>query len=142
MKSKTSCFNKTIFLKNITHFWPIWLMITGWNIFIMPFMIYNTSLQYKVMKDVTEKELFQMKSNDLLSIVSVYMNPVVLFIFAIIAVMAVFSYLYNSRSANTIHALPVTRKELFLTNYISGLLFLIVPEAVGFLLGTDRKSVV
>ncbi len=136
MKSKTSCFNKTIFLKNITHFWPIWLMITGWNIFIMPFMIYNTSLQYKVMKDVTEKELLQMKSNDLLSIVSVYMNPVVLFIFAIIAVMAVFSYLYNSRSANTIHALPVTRKELFLTNYISGLLFLIVLEAVGFLLGT------
>ena len=136
MKSKTSCFNKTIFLKNITHFWPIWLMITGWNLFIMPFMIYNTSLDYRGIKDITEKELQQMKSNDLLSITSVYINPVVLFLFSIIAVMAVFSYLYNSRSANTIHALPVTRKELFLTNYISGLLFLIVPEAVGFLLGT------
>lgn len=136
MKSKTSCFNKTIFLKNITHFWPIWLMITGWNLFIMPFMIYNTSLDYRGIKEITEKELQQMKSNDLLSIASVYINPVMLFIFSIIAVMAVFSYLYNSRSANTIHALPVTRKELFLTNYISGLLFLIVPEAVGFLLGT------
>lgn len=136
MKLKTSCFNKTIFLKNITHFWPIWLMITGWNIFIMPFMIYNTSLDYRGIKEITEKEFQQMRSNDLLSIVSVYINPVVLFIFSIIAVMAVFSYLYNSRAAHTIHALPVTRKELFVTNYISGLLFLIIPEAVGFLLGT------
>ena len=24
MQSGTSCFNKTIFKKNITHFWPIW----------------------------------------------------------------------------------------------------------------------
>ena len=23
MKSKTSCFNKTIFLKNMTRFWPV-----------------------------------------------------------------------------------------------------------------------
>lgn len=136
MKSKTSCFNKTIFLKNMTHFWPIWLMILGWNLFIMPFMIYNTSLQYRFSGDFSEKELLQMKSNDLLSIVSVYMNPVILFLFSVVAVMAVFSYLYNSKAANTIHALPVTRKELFLTNYVSGLLFLIVPEAVGFLLGT------
>ncbi len=136
MKSKTSCFNKTIFLKNITHFWPIWLLIMGWNLFIMPFMIYNSSLQYKLTSGITEKELIQMKSNDILYIASVYMNPAILFIFSIIAAMAVFSYLYNARSANTIHALPVTRKELFLTNYISGLLFLIIPEAVGFLLGT------
>lgn len=135
MKSKTSCFNKTIFLKNITHFWPIWLMMLGWNLFIMPFMLYNYSLGYRFLTDISEKELLQMKSNDLLSIVSVYMNPVILFIFSVVAVMAVFSYLYNSRSANTIHALPVTRKELFLTNYVSGLLFLIVPEAVGFLMG-------
>ena len=26
MKSKTSCFNATIFKKNITHYWPIWLV--------------------------------------------------------------------------------------------------------------------
>ena len=77
MKSKTSCFNKTIFLKNITHFWPIWLMITFWNIFIMPFMIYNTSLDYNGIKDIAEKEFLQMQSNDLLAIVSVYINPVI-----------------------------------------------------------------
>lgn len=136
MKSKTSFFNKTIFLKNITHFWPIWLMILAWNVFIMPFMIYNSSLQYKMMNTISEKELAILRSNDILSIVYVYINPVILFIFSVIAVMAVFSYLYNARSANAIHALPVTRKELFITNYFSGLLFLVVPEIIGFLMGT------
>ena len=141
MKSKTSCFNKTIFLKNITHFWPIWLMILLWNVFIMPFMIYNDSMQYKYMTDLTQKDLETQKVSDILGIVSVYCNPVILFIFAVIAVMAVFSYLYNTRAANAMHSFPVARKELFFTNYISGLLFLIVPEAVGFLLGTLVSAV-
>ena len=141
MKSKTSFFNKTIFLKNITHFWPIWLMILVWNLFIMPFMIFNSSLQYKMLNNITEQEISILRSNDILGIVAVYANPVILFVFSVIAVMAVFSYLYNSRSAYTIHALPVTRKELFITNYVSGLLFLIIPEIVGFLMGTLVSAV-
>lgn len=134
MKSKTSYFNKTIFKKNITHFWPIWLIILIWNLFIMPFMIYNSSFSYRSM-DMASQEIEQMRINDIISISYAYANPVVLFIFSTVAVMAVFSYLYNARSANTIHALPVTRKSLFLTNYISGLLFLLVPEVIGFLTG-------
>ena len=118
MRSKTSCFNKTIFFKNITHFWPIWMLILAWNLFVLPFMIYNSSQQYKLMNDIGKEELEQSMSNDILSLVAVYINPVVLFIFSVVAVMAVFSYLYQARSANTIHALPVTRKELFFTNYI------------------------
>ena len=92
MKSKTSFFNKTIFLKNITHFWPIWLMILVWNLFIMPFMIFNSSLQYKMLNNITEQEISILRSNDILGIVAVYANPVILFVFSVIAVMAVFSY--------------------------------------------------
>lgn len=135
MKSKTSCFNKTIFKKNITHFWPIWLIILIWNLFIMPFMIYNSSLSYRASDYASRQEMMQMRANDIISIAYVYANPVVLFIFSVVVVMVVFSYLYNARSAYTIHALPVTRKSLFFTNYISGLLFLLVPEIVGFLTG-------
>jgi len=62
------------------------------------------------------------------------MNPWLLFIFAIVSGVAVFSYLYNSRSANMIHALPVRREELFVTNYLSGFLFMVVPQLVSFLL--------
>lgn len=31
-----------------------------------------------------------------------------------------------------VHALPVSRKELFLTNYCSGLLFLLAPQFLAF----------
>lgn len=137
MKSKTSCFNKTIFKKNITHFWPIWLIILLWNLFILPLMIYNNSLQYRAgMQQMGEAELVQRRISDIASLIGVYVSPGILFAFSLASAMAVFSYLYTSRAANMIHALPVTKKELFITNYISGLLFLIVPEAAGFLTGT------
>ncbi len=134
MKSKTSCFNKAIFKKNITHFWPIWLVFIAWNLFILPFMIYNTSLQYSRMH-LSAEQLKQNQNSDILSLVSVFTNPGIIFAFTLVVVVAVFSYLYNNRAANTFHALPVTRKELFVTNYVSGLLFLIVPQVIAFLAG-------
>ena len=56
------------------------------------------------------------------------------FLFGILTAMAVFSYLYNSRSAGFFHTLPMRREGLFLTNYLSGLAFLLVPNVVVFLL--------
>lgn len=36
MKSKTSCFNKTIFKKNMTHFWPLWALYSCYLIVSLP----------------------------------------------------------------------------------------------------------
>ena len=55
-----------------------------------------------------------------------------LFFFAVAAALAVFSYLYSAKSTNMMHALPVNRLELYVTNYLSGLIFLIVPEIITF----------
>ena len=33
MKSKTSCFNKTIFRKNMTRFWPVWAVYLAYLFF-------------------------------------------------------------------------------------------------------------
>lgn len=136
MKSKTSCFNKTVFKKNITHFWPVWLLVLAWNLFILPFMIFDNYLYHGDLSYLTAERLANEKINEIVNCIRIYMEPGMLFIFSVLVVMAVFSYLYTARSAYAIHALPVTRKELFLTNYVSGLLFLIVPEVIGFLLGT------
>ena len=136
MKSKTSYFNKTIFKKNITHYWPIWGIILFWNLFLLPFMLYDNSLQYRYFTNMTQAQMDQQRLSDVTSLLQIYITPGLLFIFSVAAVMAVFSYLYSTRSAYTFHALPVTRIELFVTNYVSGLLFLLVPEAIGFLAGT------
>ncbi|MBO5303625.1 MAG: hypothetical protein J6A92_06200 [Lachnospiraceae bacterium] len=137
MKSKTSCFNKTIFKKNMSRFWAIWLIILLWNLFVLPCNIFINYLHRTEWIEVnaTEAEIAAQKVNEIAGLVGVYMNPTILFIFSLAAAMAVFSYLYTFRAANTIHALPVTRKELFITNYLSGLTFLVVPILVGFLIG-------
>jgi len=49
---------------------------------------------------------------------------------AVIVGMALYSYIYNAKSANMIHALPVDKTQLFGTNVLSGLVFLIVPQII------------
>lgn len=133
MQSKTSFFNKTIFRKNITHFWPIWVLYSIFCIWSMPVYSYFNIRCYDNV-GYTASELAYLKVWRALEGIQLSMNPWILFTFAIISAAAVFSYLYNSRSANMIHALPVRREELFVTNYLSGFLFMIVPQLVSFLL--------
>lgn len=52
------------------------------------------------------------------------------FCFGVFIAMAVFSYLYTSRSACMMHALPISRKTLYFTNYLSGLSMLLIPNLV------------
>lgn len=54
----------------------------------------------------------------------------------IIAAMVVCSHLYTTRSANFTAALPPRRTALFLTHYLTGLLWLVIPLLVTGLLST------
>lgn len=143
MTLKTSSFkiNPTIFRKNITRFWPIWALYLAIMVFMMPVALYNnvrylsrTSGNEMLPISVFEEALLSDKLEALLQVLNMNLLPVVIAIFSIMAAVAVFSYLYMSRSCNMMHAFPVTRTEMFVTNYISGLLFLIVPQVVIFLM--------
>lgn len=127
MKSKISFFNKTIYFKNITLFWPIWviyllyLLVTGPVLIALEFNMY------------TRKDLKEMG----VGILTNYLDPqliiVTSFIVAIIVAMALYNYLYVGKNANMIHSLPITRMELFGTNLLSGLTFLFVPQIITFM---------
>lgn len=132
MKSKTSCFNKTIFLKNITRFWPIWALYLVILFFSMPVSLFlrtRQTIYYETGMSPAADRL-----SNMLECISTNLKPTLPFIFAILCAVAVFSYLYNAKSCNMIHALPVKRGELFLTSYLDGLLFLFVPQIITFLL--------
>ena len=46
MQSKTSCFNKTLFRKNLTRFWPLWGMASfGGSLFPLA-MLLNLAVAY------------------------------------------------------------------------------------------------
>ena len=121
MKLKTSFFNKTIFAKNLTLFWPIW---TVYLLFLLAMLPLNLLIRFqrqvgtqRIGYSLEQRNLAEL--NEVLSQLNLTM--VAVFIVAGILAMALFNYLFNSRSANMIHALPVTRGELFGTNVISGL---------------------
>lgn len=132
MRSKTSCFNKTIFKKNITRFWPIWALYLAILFFSMPVSLFLRTRPNLISSGDTSSAADKLGS--MLECISTNLNPAIVFVFAILIAIAVFSYLYSARNCNMIHALPVKRNELFFTNYLSGISFLFVPQIIIFLL--------
>lgn len=136
---KTTIFNKTIFTKTALRFWPIWALYLVIMIITMPVMLYNDLRYIRVgthEPDLTVSLAVEEsnKLSSLLYVLDTNLMPILIAVFAIISAVAVYSYLYSARSCNMMHAFPVKRTELFATNYVTGLLFLIVPQVIVALL--------
>lgn len=132
MKSKKSFFNKTIFKKNVVLYWPLWAVYTVFLFCMQPgsIWIYNYNANFRTGYDMMQRV------RDLISALSMEGYIALIAFFALFYGMALYSYLYNSKSANMIHALPVDRTQLFGTNVLSGLAFLIVPQVLVAILST------
>ena len=125
MRSGTSYFNFTLFRKNTARFWPIWGLYALVWVLLLPVA---TLAQRESWTAALAREYP-------LNLLTNASSIVLVFLWAILCAMAVFSYLYSSRSAGLFHALPIRREGLFLTNYLSGLFFLVIPQVLAFLLG-------
>lgn len=123
MKSKISFFNKTIFLKNVTLYWPIWGIYTLVSLIMQSGVIWLCNNMSYFGNSYSDENQFR----DLMGALG-FDGYVVLIAFgALLSGMALYSYMYNSKSANMIHSLPVDRTQLYGTTLISGWAFLIVP---------------
>lgn len=132
MPSATLCskgpnpwWNSTLYRKNLKRFWPIWASY-GVILLLVPLTFLLTWLDRNDTLDIN------IVAMDLLGFVSP-MGLILSAVWSIVSAMAVFSYLYNSRSVQLYHALPIRREGLYLTNYLSGLSFLVLPLGVVFL---------
>ena len=128
MKSKISCFNKTIFKKNLTLYWPLWTAFLLYMLAGIPVSLYQYMQGYSVTPETRQFTALR-------SVFNFATEPIMIFVFCVAAVMAVFSYLYTAKNANGIHGLPVTRLELFVTNAVSAFSFLSLAEVVAFIAG-------
>ena len=132
MKSGTSCFNWTLFRKNLTRFWPVWVLYTVIWVYAIPvncLMVVNRYMSWMGTTPLEQVKSFANNIPDLLQF-----GAVLAFIFGVLAAMGTFSYLYNNRMAGMMHTLPVRREGLFLTNYLSGLSMLILPHCLVWVL--------
>ncbi|MCI8537150.1 MAG: hypothetical protein HFF18_00580 [Oscillospiraceae bacterium] len=132
MQLKTSLFNPVLFRKNLTRFWPIWTIYGLLWFLMIPAELLSRFQSYYQDQGLTTEETRRHISAFILR--SAAQNGIILaFGFGCIAALAVFSYLYQHRSAVAMHSFPLRRECLFFTSYLSGLAFLIFPLAVVFL---------
>lgn len=122
MPSETSFFDWTLFKKNVTRFWPIWASYLVIWLFALP-----ADALISPPGDV----YFQSNLCD-----AAGANAWFALFYGVICAMAVLSHLYSSKSANFYGALPVRREGIFLTQYVSGLSFTVIPSAVVAILMT------
>ena len=125
MQSRTSYFNKTLFFKNLTRFWPLWGGASALG--ALPPLVLLTEL--------LRTRDFWGGDNPLSATATCYqilstMVPIISLLYAILCALAVWSYLFSPRSVNMTHALPITRRGLYLTNCLSGLAMMLIPYVI------------
>ena len=131
MRSRTSLFNKTIFIKNLTRLWPVWALFSLGGM-ITAFASYTASF----LKPAEFNAISYLDAR------SVYYNmipvgiPLSSFILSVIIFANVYSYMYTTRGTVFFHSLPVTRNALFVTNFLSSYIMVIIPQLVGWFIFT------
>ena len=123
MRSKTSCFNGTLFRKNLSRYWPLWgLASFGGAMFPLAMLVNLLHDGFRLWSPLETRQAYY-------TVLS-YGVPVISIVYAILCAMAVWSYLYNARSVGMMHTLPIRREGLFVTNVLSGLTMMAIPYTV------------
>ncbi len=119
MKSRISFFNTGIFKSMLRRFWPLWTAYFVCWFMSVPLISLVERLQLDVNAGMT-----------LISDLDVYINISIVCsaVVAVLAAMAVFSFLYNSRSCGMVASAPVGREAVFCSAYLAGTLPIIVSN--------------
>ncbi len=125
MRSKIFCFNGSLLRSSIKRFWPLWAGYLFLWILIMPLPLMQT-LRYAGIPELEFREWVL----NLARIGGTIMGA----IFAVFSAMAVWSFLYSSRSASGMACLPVRREGQFFSALAAGFLPLAAGNGIAVLL--------
>lgn len=114
MKSKISFFNAGIFKSMLKRFWPLWTAYFAVWFMCLPLPSLVVRLQ-GIKESAVTVVTAAMKTSVEASVVSG-------FLMGILAAMAVFGFLYNSRSCGMIASTPIRREAVFCSAYLAGAL--------------------
>jgi len=114
MKSRISFFDKTLFRKNLTRFAP------AWGLYIVCML-----MGLLIMLDGNSAWWLPQVMGDCIQVMCV-ITPC----YALLVAQLLFGDLFNSRMCNAIHALPLRRETIFMTNLASGLVFHLIPTGI------------
>ena len=122
----TSCFNYALYRKTLARFWPLW---TLWGVLWLLLLPLNQLSRYFDWAAGGETATGGLVRDfaDIPGLLTTGVPAAALV--GVLAAMAAFSYLYSARSACMMHALPLRREGLFLSQYLAGLTMLVLPLA-------------
>lgn len=118
MQSKKSCFNGPVFRKNLTRFAPAWILYTLCLILGMILLYSDGRPDIRTFWFANRMA----ESIQVLGLVNLFWAP--------ICAMLLFGDLHNSRMCNALHAMPIRRETWFVTNFVSGLTFSLIPTGI------------
>lgn len=130
MKSRTSLFNRCVSKDLLRRFWPLWTSYFALMILLLPVSSYNTYTfrlnQYAGWNGMSAVRNIIYSDCPALVVVALVVG--------VIAAMAMFGYLYNTKSCGMMNALPLKRGTMFTTAYLTGLLPLIAANVIAELI--------
>lgn len=112
MKSKTSLFNRTLFLDMFKRFWPIFLAYLLVWVIVLPVSLSN-SIRWNMESGAN---IAREASHFVLATAQIG-GILMSFFFGMLMSMAAFGYLYNARSVSMMCSLPIKREGVFLSNF-------------------------
>ena len=121
-------FNRALYRKNLSRFWPLWGMASFLGA-LAPLGMLMQLLRMGEQAALTPLEV----TSTYYSVVT-NMVPVISLVYALLCALCAWGYLFNSRSVGLMHTLPIRRKALMTTNFLSGMTMLLIPYVVTGLL--------
>ncbi len=119
MKSRTFCCSGAIMKKDLLRGAPLWSIYLLIWLVAMPLSL----LSQRGWRDPVEMQYLVLEA-------AAASSHIIPFFYGLGAACLLFSYLYRSRSANFFAALPLRRESLFATKYVTGLMYLLLPNLV------------
>jgi ABC-2 type transport system permease protein len=117
-------------MNTLTRFWPLWVCyLLAW---VLPLLGLPSTLRYS--QNPAFFILYRLPEQ------VYYYGLVVAFISAAFSAMAVFSHLYNAKSAGLMGALPFRREAVFLTQTLAGIVCFWAANVLVFLLAAGAEA--
>lgn len=123
MTSKTSCFDRAIFRRDVRRGAPLWILFLLILLVALPLPLSNYAEYFDRM---TGSEVVVLIQQQILSVGHIFAS----FgssIYGLAAAWLAFYYLFTGKSANFYAALPVRREAMFATHYLAGLTIHVLP---------------
>ena len=128
MKSRISFFNRGIAQNLLRRFWPLWAAYFCLLLLILPGELAS---QATIFSSIGSGAISYEEAVAGMDLCAVHEGIAVVYISAfvgVIAAMAMFHYLYQSKSCGMMNCLPLRRETMFLTAWLTGIVPLLLSD--------------